>query len=141
MHYVFAAGTGILPFLDLFDYLLESALSSSKPSLFKNGFQLHVFLSFTNASDFVGSDICTHLAQVLEARGFGAAFSVTVKAKDFPDIRVIKTTQSNFDEEFIRNNVQPECSRVYVCGPPKMNVSVPTALKSIGISNDKIMLV
>ena len=143
VHYIFAAGTGILPFLDLFDFLLEKMLDSNvnKFSLFEKGFKLHVFASFAQIKDFVGFDICEKLLQVCLVKGLSNAFTLVIKAPDVKANEFYQVTDSDFDSVFIEKNVNNECEKVYICGPPQFNSTINTAVESLGLSDEKIILV
>jgi ferredoxin-NADP reductase len=142
VHTIYAAGTGILPFLDLFDYLLESVLEESNHvvNIFRNGFRLHVYASFINIADFVGLDICEKLTQACTESGFPDAFRLTVKASNTQASEFFKTTNRDFDTSFISSTFDTNCQKVFVCGPPKFNDSIPQDLKSLGFPAERIIL-
>ena len=143
LHYIFAAGTGILPFLDLFDYLLEDSIEDKAKgkSLFDNGFKLHVFASFSSIKDFIGLEICEKLSQLCKAKGLSEAFQLTVKAGDAHHNDLYHVTDSKFDKRFIEKNVKRESERAFVCGPPEFNELIPGQLEELGLSRKNIILV
>lgn len=142
VHCIFAAGTGILPFLDLFDYLLEGVLDpSSGNNVFKNGFKLHLFASFAELKDFIGLDICEKLAQACKDKGMGDAFKMIIRAKDAKTNELYTVTKEVFDNAFVQKHADKECTRAYICGPPVFNQQVPSGLNLIGIPNNKIIMV
>jgi len=143
LHYIFAAGTGVLPFVDLFDYLLESLVAPSEATnIFKNGFRLHVFVSFAQIGDFVGLDICQQLVETCKAKGIPDAFKLTVKASAGVQSNEHYTvTNADFDNTFISKNIDTKCERVFVCGPPKLNAFVPSGLVAAGVPRSKIEVV
>jgi len=126
----------------LFDYLLESVLEESNHvvNIFRNGFRLHVYASFMSIADFVGIDICKKLAQVCTESGFPDAFRLTVKAANAQTSEFFKTTGRDFDQAFISSTFDTNCQKVFVCGPPKFNDTVPQDLKSLGFPAERIIL-
>jgi len=142
LHYIFAAGTGIYPFLDLFDYLFEDALEyRNTQSIFRYGFKLHVFASFTHFEDFIGLDICKKLVQICMAKGFEDAFRVTIRARDAKESHFYSLTEKSFDDVFVEETVNKNFEKVYVCGPPVFNHQVPISLSLLGIDKHKVILV
>jgi len=142
LHYIFAAGTGILPFLDLFDYLLESVLvPGSTSNIFKNGFKLHIFASFAQMNDFVGRDICEKLIQACRDSDMQDAVKMTIRSREAKENELFTVTKESFDVAFIRKNVTSACERVYICGPPVFNQQLPVAFEEIGLSKTKIIFV
>lgn len=71
IHYIFAAGTGILPFLDLFDLILKRKLTNvlkfeptGNDFYLSENFKIILFASFANDEEFIGSEIITKLYDV-----------------------------------------------------------------------------
>jgi len=142
LHYIYVGGTGIFPFLDLFDYLLESILDPKHgKNLFQNGFKLHVFAAFAQMSEFVAIDMCEKLIQVCQQTGIKDGFKLTVRAQNAQQNNLYNVTRERFDAGFVERNTERGCEKVFVCGPPQFNQIVPAALAAIGISKSKIVLV
>jgi len=144
LHYIFAAGTGMLPFLDLFDFLLEGLVApSSATNLFSRGFRLHVFASFAQIGDFVGLDICQQLVDACKAKGIPDAFKLTIKVMgSIQPTEHYSVTSEDFTDAFLSKNVDVnKCERAFVCGPPKVNAFVPSGLVKAGVSRTKIEVV
>jgi len=139
---IFAAGTGVFPFLDLFDYLLENVSNKDGPgNIFKNGFKLQIFLTFGSMNDFVGLDICEKLIQACNDNGHEGAVKMTIRVKEPECSKLFTWTNEKFDEEFVNKYVVKECEKVFVCGPPAFNQKIPESLGLLGINSSKIMLV
>ena len=154
--YLFAGGTGILPYLDLLDYLLKKAIflaaaqrknSSNIVNLynenytetFERSLNVVLFGSFATIEDFTGYDFIKKLFEISRdenLRLFDLMIKMGKGAKKLPDI---PSTEETFNTEFVKKHVEgSKLSRAYVCGPPGMNNSVPKALKKIGIPQNKI---
>ena len=116
-------------------------MDPTKPNIFSNGFQLYIYVSFAQISDFIGMDMCEKLVQACESKALNNAVNITVRAKGFTGSGLLKITEETFNRVFIESNVSPNCSKVYICGPPSMNERIPIALKNIGVTDEKIILV
>lgn len=142
LHYIFAAGTGIFPFLDLFDYLFEDVLEyKNAKSIFKYGFKLHIYASFTEFEDFIGLDICKKIVRICKTKKYEDAFKITIRARNAKESEFYSVTEDSFDDLFIEENLNFHCEKVYVCGPPVFNLQIPISLELFGIPKDKIVLV
>ena len=156
--YLFAGGTGILPFLDLLDYLLKKAifLASSQRKTSSNLVNLYnenysetferslgvvLFGSFATIEDFTGYDFIRKLFEISRDENL-RLFEMTIRMGKGIKLPDIPSTEETFNSEFIKKHVEgSKLSRAYICGPPGMNNSVPKALKKIGIPQSKIYIV
>ena len=141
LHYIFAAGTGIYPFLDLFDHLLESFIDpDNTTNLFKKGFKLRVFFSFREIEDFIGLELCEKLFTATQKKGLSDAFKLIIRVPGLREFESFPVVEQTFDDVFIDTYVDKNCKRVFVCGPPVFNYQVPISLNIAGIPKDKITL-
>ena len=154
--YLFAGGTGILPFLDFLDYLLKKAIftvanqkskslnrffNENYETTFDKSFQVVLFASFATFEDFSGYNIIKKLYEISKEENL-KLFDMVIRMGKGSKVTDIPTTDGMFDSEFARKYIDnTKLSRVYICGPPVMNKSVPKALRKIGISNSRIVIV
>lgn len=155
--YLFAGGTGILPFLDLLDYLLKKAIflaasqknNSSIVNLynenysetFERSLSVVLFGSFATLEDFTGYDFVRKLFEISRDENL-RLFDMVIRMGKGLKLPDIPSTEQSFDAEFVKKRVEgSKLSRAYICGPPGMNASVPKALSKIGIPKTKIYIV
>ena len=153
--YLFAGGTGILPYLDFLDYLLKKAIFTvcSRKNIeitnlynedYVNTFysDLKVILvgAFAVKEDFVGFKTIKKLLDISRENQLDL-FDMIIKL-DKGEIEGVQRWDSHFDIRFMMKHVNTsKLSRVYVCGPPKMNRAVPKSLERLGVSKSKIIIV
>jgi len=162
MHYIFAGGTGILPFMDLLDYLLKKALFTEFNEIlseedvdqiniykenyvgsFNNNFKLMLFASFANDEEFIGSEIISKLYECVKEKKYNwFDMKIRISAKD-TKFQNLPLTSSYFDHRFLKKNVMKEESlkKIYVCGPPAMNKKMHEELMTYGIDENVIHFV
>lgn len=161
MHYIIAGGTGILPFLDLLDYLLKKALFTPHydeklviPSTFNfyeedyvgtfnNNFKLILFASFANDDEFIGSDIIVNLYHIVKKKNlsfFEMKLRISDKNTKFKGLPLIN---GYFDANFMNNNIKNDdnLKKIFICGPPAMNKKVYEDLQRNDIIEDKLHFV
>lgn len=69
-------------------------------------------------------------------------FDMNLRFSDGSTIEDVPTTHAYFDDKFFENHVVPDlCSRIFVCGNPKMNKSIPEICLRNQIEKEKIMIV
>jgi len=110
-------------------------------NLFKNGFKLKIFASFRTIGDFVGLDVVENLIKINREAGLEDAVEMIIRCSDAKGSQLFTVSYENFDHEFISKNVDRNSERLFVCGPPGFNNSVPSELQNHGIPTSKIMLV
>jgi ferredoxin-NADP reductase len=156
--YLFAGGTGILPFLDLLDYLLKKAIflaaskknnSSNIVNLYNENYSetfersLNVILygSFATLEDFTGYEFVKKLYEISRDENL-RLFDLIIRMGKGVKLTDLPTTEETFGVDFVKKHVEgSKLSRAYICGPPGMNNSVPKALTKIGIPKSKIYIV
>ena len=154
---IVAAGTGILPFIDLLDLLYKKALyrglkkqgadtSVVKPEqdyeAFFPGAKFKLFCAFRTIEDFIGYEWIGHLAELSNQHEMGLFECIARVKADGLNMGGIKTTQDYFNKEFFeRNATKQRFEKLWVCGPPKMHVTVFDDFVSLGTSPDKILFI
>ena len=155
---IFAGGTGVLPFVDLFDYLLKKSIymilakkykqseaDKTNPFLenyqgtFGENFKVRLFWAVNDEYEFNYLSFLKKLFEINEKYGLNI-FDLTVRIKS--KIEGVKTTQEFFDEGFLKRNLDVnEIARIFVCGNPNMNYSIPEGCKKIGIRKELIQMI
>lgn len=161
LHYIFCGGTGILPFLDLLDYLLKKAIFTDLHQNFNseelislnaykedyigslnNNFKLILFASFANDEEFIGADIITKLYEIVKEKNmdwFDMKIRIADKNTIFKNIPVIS---GYFDNKFLIENLKKDnLKKIYICGPAFMNKKLNEELLNYQINGDIIHFV
>ena len=158
-HIIFCAGTGILPFLDLFDVVLRKLIfdileerigpDAVKPlipyvrdfiELIEEDFKITLFASIVNTEDFYGRDILENLQELTHStnqRMFSQNLSFGKKSL----MENIMQGNKRFNEDFVMNNLDMKAERVYICGPPVFNHDLPKIIQQTGFDKSRIILV
>lgn len=155
---IFAGGTGILPFVDLFDYLLKKSIyavlvkkykksdaDKTNPFMenyentFGQNFKVKLFWAVNDENEFNYLIFLKKLLEINERNGLNN-FDLTVRIKS--KLEGVKTTQEFFDEEFLKKNLNVnEIARIFVCGNPNMNCSIPEGCRKIGVRKELIQMI
>jgi NAD(P)H-flavin reductase len=158
-HVIFAAGTGILTFLDLFDYLLRKVIYqvllekhgkeiADSTNLWQNqhdkeldkSFNVTLFAAFATIQDFVGLEMVRKLCEICNIHN-KPLFKAYVKLADGTTYNEFTPVNTHFTASFVRQHVKDECTeRVYLCGPPKMLFDLPISLNEIGIKGERVLI-
>ncbi|KRX02685.1 Cytochrome b5-like heme/steroid binding domain [Pseudocohnilembus persalinus] len=119
--FIFCAGTGILPFMDLLNFFLNKAIflaakeilgSSKKAEEFTSlksyeieeplkNFTLKVYASFNSQEDFIGKDIIEPLQQINDKFNLKIC-NLTLRFSDKFKSKIVKTVDQRFDKQFIQ---------------------------------------
>jgi len=128
LNLIFAAGTGILPFMDLLAYIGRSLLKRNNPDYaifpderFKDlhlNARFEVFCYFTSEKASICLEFITLLEDLHDKYGVGHLFKLHLiftreGGKKFEDDEII-TLLEDYKTSFSKIN------KVYVCGPPPM---------------------
>lgn len=137
---VFAAGTGILPFLDLIALTIRYVCFKAKnlkinhEENFQNigeDFKLIVFASFVNVKGSVFQEECEMLNDICRDNNINnfAYFS-----------RLSSNDKSRWDKEFMSKNLKSfgELEKIHIVGPVSFMDSVKDALKASDVDVNKI---
>lgn len=132
-HVVFAAGTGVLCFLDIVAHLMLKNLGIiSGPQVVGDDFNLHFYVAYRSRGDSMGVDLIEACERLMEHK------PGQIKAK------FIKVDRSNkgpgngrWDARFIEGAVksisaEDQIKRMWVCGPPAMGQLFDITLDKIG---------
>jgi len=136
-HIAFAAGTGILPFLDLFDLVLESLLAPSNsplPTKFLKKFKMVVFASFPSREDTPGIELMEKCMK--------ACLNAKETVIEF-NLRFSDQTSERYDRAFMetRKDILTQAQNIYICGPPSFNERVPDHLSHIGVPREAMYFI
>ena len=165
---IIAAGTGILPFIDLLDLLYkkaifevlkktgkEASLSIIQPvqdysRLFPGGTKFSLFCSFDKIDDFLGFEWIQHLAEISRKHSLGL-FECVCRLSESTRraLAPISRTKERFDREFFKErfltgsgkNGGLKFDRLFVCGPERLHESVLEDLKALGVDKQDIHFV
>lgn len=150
-----AAGTGILPFIDLLDLLFKKALylslksegkdtSKIKPeqdyeNLFK-GAKFRLFCAFRTLEDFVGWEWIGKIAQISKKLRINL-FDCIVRIKVNEELPGVEVVKDYFNKDFYEKRIGNKFDKLWVCGPPKMHVDIQNDFVAMGVKPDKIFYV
>lgn len=151
-----AGGTGILPFLDLLEFLLKKVvyekckldgldtsfiLPQQDYSAFFPGASFTLLGAFGSVDDFVGLEIVSDLygiCQKLKLDFFDAA----IRVKGLAVEHGIPTTDSHFTSEWLKQFVKSKDDSVLICGPPAMQEELRSSfVKDLSVGKEKIIFV
>jgi len=157
IHYIFAMGTGVLPFIDLLNFILFKSMylalkqkhgskiaqqidfhGADYERSLSNNFKLVLYTAFAPGEENIGYDIIKKAAEI-NAKYNLDLFEAHVKGVE--EDPYVKKIAKHIDGQFIRERVNKEASKVYICGSPAFNQNVPNHLQNMGVDPLKIMLV
>lgn len=157
---IICGGTGILPFVDLLDYLLKKSIYTvllnkfgrhtadkvnpcmeDYENTFGNKFKVKLFCSLKNEDEFKYLNFIQKLYEINKNNGL-SLFDLIMRFDDPSNIHGIPLTKSYFDQNFLKENlVLDEIARVFICGNPTMNKFIPDMCQQLNIEKEKIYLV
>ena len=117
---VFAAGTGILPFLDLVHAIWKQAINEK--------FRLYLYTSFSCREDAIALD----LLEATQKR-----FKDIMKLQIYLDKEKVGV---RLTKENLKNWIFDDLKLTWICGPAGFNRFVQGLLLDYGVSNEKIMI-
>lgn len=154
-----AGGTGIIPFIDLINFLLKKAMSMALTKRSKStqfilpsqdynrifrGCRFTLACSFQHRDDFVFHEIVQQLVSINDDYGLGM-FKCFLRLDDPADDGFgLPRVQTYFDENFLRLRLAElsDLQRILICGPDKMNTGVfNTLTRNMGVDEDIIIYV
>lgn len=163
---IIAAGTGILPFIDLLDMLYKKILQAVckiknldsnfiKPeqdySKFFPGAKFKLLCAFRTLDDFIGYEWIGHMAKLSAEHNLNI-FSCICRIKTDQELSGIKKTRDYFNKDFFKKTMGLNADKIFVCGPPLMHVSIQNdlvggqmtikgAIKGLGYKQDRVFYV
>jgi len=159
-HLIFACGTGILPFLDLFDFMLRKVIDeiltetegkevADKINIFQQNysetfdpsFRITLYAAFPATDDFLGLEIVQKLCQLCKIHNkpyFEAFIKISQKGTNLEDVIMLN---SRFTKEVVQSAVREDLEKVYICGTPQFNKELSDLLSQIEVRTDKILFV
>ncbi|CAD8106849.1 unnamed protein product [Paramecium primaurelia] len=149
---IICGGTGILPFLDLLDFQLQSSIYQIvKKKLgqkmaeklnpfecqFSNGLHITLIIAVADKSELIGQEIFKSLI-TLQNQLEEQSFKMILKIKE--QIEGFTCVNERFDQSFMRQQLGQlsQYDKFYVCGPPVMNQTVPITLINLGVQEKNI---
>ena len=161
-HIIFSGGTGILPFMDLFDFLLKKSIyhilltqfglgreiaeqtnvyNEDFENIFGSKFKVLLFAAFQNQEEFEYVNFILKLYNLNKQYNLNN-FDMILKFSDKSKIEGVPMMTGYFDDAFFVKNVVPDqCNKIYICGNPAMNKSIPEICLRNQIDKEKICIV
>lgn len=147
-----AAGTGILPFIDLLDLLLKKQLyqsiksrnqdtSSIKPvqdydQIFP-GARFKLLCAFRTIEDFIGWEWIDKLAELSKKDGSNL-FECSCYLSSAINFKGITHLNKHFSTQFLEQHISKNTDKIWICGPPAMQATLYTQLESLKIDTELI---
>ncbi|CAD8193618.1 unnamed protein product [Paramecium octaurelia] len=152
---IICGGTGILPFLDLLDFLLQSTIYEIVEKKYGKQFanilnplecsfhtNLHITLIFAaaNKSELIGSNIYFPLIS-LQKQLPQQCFKMILKVKEWTEN--VCCVNERFNKVFFQKHIGfvSQYEKFYICGPPSMSKSIPPILKELGVQEQDLHFV
>lgn len=133
LHVAFAAGTGVLVFLDLVTRILLHNTGIYKLGEdFDEDFKFIMYISHQNLAETMGMDLCYKVMQVNEKLGFNN-FELKVRLTEGRD-GIYGKRPERWASQLLRDQLKPHVgniAKVYVCGPPELNMAMDISLKEV----------
>ena len=149
-----------MPFVDLLDFLLKKSINqvlktNIKPevaqeanvfktdfdNIFGNKFKVILFASFQSKEELDYLDFILTLNNINKKYNLNN-FDMILRFADKSKIEGVNTTSSYFDDKFFKENVNAgQCSKIFSCGNPMMNKTIPEICLKNQIEKEKIFLV
>jgi hypothetical protein len=133
VHVAFAAGTGVLVFLDLVTrIILHNTGVKSLGADFEDDWKFVMFISHQNLNETMGMDLCYKLLEVNKKLNI-ENFMLQVRLTEGRD-GIYGKKQQRWATKIIREQLSPyvgNISKIWVCGPPVMNMTFDTSLEEL----------
>ena len=133
LHVAFAAGTGVLVFLDLVTRILLHNTGIHKLGEdFDEDFKFHLYISHQNLTETMGMDLCYKLMQVNDKLKLNN-FYLNVRLTEGRD-GIYGKKPDRWASTLLREQLKPHIghiAKVYVCGPPELNMAMDISLKEV----------
>ncbi|KAL4511865.1 hypothetical protein ABPG72_012710 [Tetrahymena utriculariae] len=161
-HIIFAAGTGILPFLDLFDYLLRKLLytillerfgfkeaqiinpyNENYEKTFGSQFKIRFFGAFRSKAELYGYQIVSDLhtfCQQFDKDWFQAVVRYASSESD----EFLPMSKVLYDNLYINDALSKSVSisKFLICGPPEFNKNIYNILTTVRhIDPDRVQII
>jgi len=110
-------------------------------NIFGDKFKVILFAAFQSKEEIDYLDFILTLYKINKKYNLNY-FDMILRFNDKSTIEGAATTNSYFDAKFIKENVIVDhCSKIFVCGNPKMNKEIPEICIKNQIEKEKICLV
>lgn len=137
-HLFFAGGTGILPFMDTFAFMLRKAVADCDPgnamfpdedfSAVHPDFEISLHVFFTKRNEATGLDILESINKVQEKAGKDLGIKVNITFTREGGSRLTKDKAMDIIK---KENEESKLTKVFICGPPPQNIMFNEMNKSI----------
>ena len=128
-HLFFAGGTGILPFMDTFAFMLRKAVNDCDSSLamfpdedfsvINPGFEISLHVFFTKRNEATGLEILESITKVQEKAGKDLGIKINITFTREGGSRLNKEKAM---EIIKKENAESKLAKIFVCGPPPQNI-------------------
>lgn len=147
-----AAGTGILPFIDLLNLLLKKAIFLSLRSKGRDtsvvkppqdyaglfgGSHFKLLGAFRTLEDFIGHEWIDQLAKISRDEDLNL-FECVARLKKGHNFNAVERTTSRFDKGFLKEIVMEGYDKIWLCATPEMHATLYQTLTSLGVEKSKI---
>jgi len=148
------SGTGIAPFIELFDFLLRKMIYIQLQSEGRDtsvvyplqnyesiltDVQFEAFGAFRSPNEFVGASWISEIVSLSRSTTFGLK-SFTVRARGEGLSPLFRITTKSYNSSFFRSEGFERFDRIYVCGGQPFNFSVHSGLIKAGVDDGKITI-
>ena len=150
-------GTGILPFLDLLEFILKKAIYSicrrdnidtsfihpqQDYDQYFPGAKFTLLSAFRTIDDFTGIECISDLYGICKKHGLDM-FDALIRVKGLAIEHGLPTTQSHFTTEWLSTYINKRDDELFlISGPPLMQATLYKSLnKELNISDDRIIFV
>ena len=133
VHVAFAAGTGVLVFLDLVTrIILHNTGIKSLGKDFEDDWKFVMFISHQNLNETMGMDLCYKLLEVNKKLNVDN-FMLQVRLTEGRD-GIYGKKQQRWATKIISQQLDPyvgQISKIWVCGPPGLNMTFDKSLEEL----------
>ncbi|EAS06748.2 DOMON domain protein (macronuclear) [Tetrahymena thermophila SB210] len=151
---ILCGGTGILPFLDLFDFLLKKQIQQTVPDRAKEldpfnisydqyfqDCKFTVYAAFYQIDDFIGREWIVYLNQLSKLSNNNLFRFVLKLSKGTIPEGIEKLKQNNFQELILSEIKSDSYDKIFICGPPIMYNKAMESLEQNKVEKNKIFVV
>lgn len=145
---IFAGGTGILPFMDLFAYIGRKLLQENEPGYaifpdeqftdLSETAQFVIYATFPTREDCFGVDFIEKVEKLHHKYKKGAQFKLHLSLTKEGGQKMSNDQIIELLSDY--KNTHGRINKLYVCGPPQMNVQfqklIPVIKERTGLDNE-----
>ena len=110
-------------------------------NIFGNKFKIILFAAFQSKEELDYLAFILTLNKISKKYNLNN-FEMILRFNDRSEIEGVNTTNSYFDDTFFKENVNvDQCSKIFICGNPTMNKTIPEICLKNQIEKERIYLV